>query len=116
MSQRLVRKLCEHCKESKKADANELNIMNIESSEDITIYTARSCVKCNNSGYSGRIGLYELIVFDETAKNMINSQASEAELASYCSKVNSSLFECGIDRVLSGLTTLSEVIRVTQEV
>ena len=88
MSQRLVRKLCKHCKEPKKADANELNIMNIESSEDIVIYTARSCIKCNNSGYSGRIGLYELIVFDENAKNMINSQASEAELAAYCSKTN----------------------------
>ena len=79
------------------------------------LFHGAGCDACRNSGYLGRIGIYELLVIDETFRDMINKDASVTNMRRtfYRSK-QPSLFEDGIRKVKQGLTTMEEVLRVTE--
>ncbi|MFI2809995.1 type II secretion system ATPase GspE [Microbulbifer sp. JSM ZJ756] len=115
LAQRLVRVLCEECREAHPADATERRMLGIGGDEDVTIYRPRGCEACNHSGYTGRVGIYELVPVNETMRQLIHDRASESKLVIEARKVAPSIREDGIAKVLSGVTSLEEVLRVTQE-
>ncbi|MDX1588852.1 MAG: type II secretion system ATPase GspE [Oleiphilaceae bacterium] len=112
-AQRLVRVLCPHCKEAYTADAKECEYMQVDPADPPTLYHARGCDECNQLGYSGRMGIYEMIGVDEDMRRLIHNQAGEMELEHMARAKGPSINTDGINRVLAGSTTLEEVLRVT---
>ncbi len=114
-AQRLVRLLCLTCKEKCLATPNECDTLKIKPGANTFIYQARGCVECNQLGYQGRTGIYELITIDQTLQNLIHQQKSEQALRDYTRKIYPSIFEDGKRLILEGKTSLEEVLRVTSE-
>jgi general secretion pathway protein E len=117
LAQRLVRKICPKCKEKykpKKELLKELGLMKLEGKE---IYHGKGCKHCDNSGYKGRVGLFELLLVDEQVKDLILSKSSSEKIEEHaCSKQGMiTMWEDGIGKILSGMTTIDEVARVIQE-
>lgn len=113
MAQRLVRMLCNDCKESYTASATELEKMKMDTCEEVTLYRAKGCGKCSQHGYIGRAGIYEFIEVDEELRRLIHDNAPEQEMVTCARKSSMSIFDDGMRRVLLGETTLEEVLRVT---
>ncbi|MBN2865077.1 MAG: type II secretion system ATPase GspE [Thiotrichales bacterium] len=111
LAQRLVRSLCPHCKEPHQADEVECAALGIEQA---TIYKPVGCEQCQHTGYQGRMGLYEMVVVDDAVRQMIHSNASEPEIERHVHADTQSLKQSGLAKVLSGATSLEEVLRVTQ--
>ncbi len=114
LAQRLVRTLCNDCKIMRPADVVEKQFLGVASSSDIEISHSVGCESCRFSGYKGRIGIYELFRVDETARQLIHSGASEADLREASGLNTTNLLSCGKQKVLDHETTVEEVIRVTQ--
>jgi type II secretion system protein E (GspE) len=112
MAQRLVRRLCPHCKTAHPADEAECEVLGVSGA---TLYQADGCDHCQQTGYQGRIGIYELIAIDESLRQMIHSDASEIEMDRYAHQKMPSIHQSGIQLVLNGETSLEEVLRVTQQ-
>ena len=114
LAQRLVRKLCSAWKESYEPDAGEREVLGLAANESPTLYRAKGCVECDHIGYSGRLGIYELVEINEGIRKLIHDQASEDDLVSHARKTSKGLMQNGFERVKQGETTVDEVFRVTQ--
>ncbi len=114
VAQRLVRRLCPHCKAAvpeDKIDPKLYNLVNQTSGSGI-IYEAKGCKKCNYTGYKGRIGIYEILILDDELKQMINSGRPLTELRSRAKKNGfQNLFEDAISLISEGITDYQEVLR-----
>ncbi|GAA69532.1 MULTISPECIES: type II secretion system ATPase GspE [Pseudoalteromonas] len=115
LSQRLVRTLCNTCKEGHTADEHECQLLGVPFESQPTIYRAVGCEECNFNGYRGRTGIHELLVVDETIREMIHNGKGEQSVEKYIRKRSPSIRQDGCSRVLVGKTTLEEVLRVTRE-
>jgi general secretion pathway protein E len=116
LSQRLVRRLCEHCKKPYDATKEELDILQnlIEKHENTpVIYQPEGCEHCNYSGYNGRTGIYELIPIDKTLRSMIHQKDNLQKMEAHIRPKAASIREDGCKRVLLGDTSIAEVLRVT---
>ncbi len=111
MAQRLVRLLCEHCKEAYVPNDAERALLQLP--EEHEIYRAKGCKHCNNMGYRGRKGIYELIEMNERLRHLIHEEAGEQELVAEARKHGESINHNGRESVLAGITSLEEVLRVT---
>ena len=114
IAQRLVRVLCEDCKIPATADAAECELLGVSSDEPPTIYHAKGCEKCNQLGYRGRQGIYEIIEVDESMKTRIHDQVGEQELEAHARSLGPSIRNDGIRKVLAGSTTIEELLRVVK--
>lgn len=115
ISQRLVRVLCSECKQAHKPNALEKAFLGDCYTTDSVIYRAEGCDACNHLGYRGRQGIYELLTVDDTVRQLIHEKANESAIISVVRQHTSSIRSDGRQRVLAGVTTIEEVIRVTQE-
>lgn len=115
LAQRLVRTLCPHCKKPYFASERELKSLDLPLDSQQTLYAPTGCDKCHGHGYFGRTGVYELITIDETLRNLIHQGAGESEMLAHARHFGASIRQDGIERVIDGVTTLDEIIRVTQE-
>ncbi|WP_439888971.1 type II secretion system ATPase GspE [Pseudomonas sp. MBLB4123] len=115
LAQRLVRVLCPHCKEAYQADAAECAKLGVAPEQAPTLYHARGCSACHQQGYRGRTGIYELVVFDDHLRTLIHNVASEQDMLRHARTLGPSIREDGRRKVLEGLTSLEEVLRVTLE-
>ncbi|MGE8360012.1 type II secretion system ATPase GspE [Pseudomonas sp.] len=115
LAQRLVRVLCPHCKEAYTADAAECARLGLSVEEAPTLHRPRGCGQCHQQGYRGRTGIYELVVFDDRLRTLIHSAASEQDMTRHARTLGPSIREDGRRKVLEGVTSLEEVLRVTQE-
>ncbi|MCZ6499734.1 MAG: type II secretion system ATPase GspE [Gammaproteobacteria bacterium] len=115
VAQRLVRLLCTACREPYSADTSEKKLLQVPPREKLTLYRAAACARCNQTGYSGRTGIYELVVIDDTMKTMIHEKASEHLLEEQARLRSASIRADGRSKVLAGITTLEEMLRVTRE-
>jgi len=115
LAQRLVRLLCKHCREPHPATAAECRILGQPAGEPPTIYRAVGCPACNLRGYSGRKGLFEFVEITDALRGMVHEQVGEQAMEEYARQRSPSLRADGISNVLSGATTLEEVLRATQE-
>ncbi len=115
LAQRLVRKICPSCKEVYEAPENVRKYVERAGVRPKELLHGAGCEKCRNSGYIGRVGIYELLVIDEQFRDMINKDSSAENMRRtfYESKA-SSLFDDGIKKVKQGITTIEEVLRVTE--
>ena len=115
LSQRLVRTLCNDCKEEYQPDSREREFLGLPETEPCTIYQPKGCDKCNHSGYRGRVGIHELLVIDENMRDLIHNGHGEQAIEKYARKHGLGIREDGMLKVLAGKTTLGEVLRVTRE-
>ena len=114
LAQRLLRTLCVHCKAPYGADAAACQRLGLDPVAPPPLYRAVGCEQCQH-GYRGRIGIYELISVTPAVAALIHQGASEQALVEATREVSRSLFQDGRQRVLEGLTSLDELLRVTQE-
>jgi len=115
LAQRLVRTLCPHCKAAHEPDKEERHLLGITKKEGALIYRAVGCEHCNDTGYRGRTGIHELIVVDEQMREMIHNGKGEQAIEKYARALSPSIRSDGFSKVLAGVTTLEEVLRVTRE-
>lgn len=113
VAQRLVRLLCPNCKQVKTADVGECKLLGVDTNNAPRIYSAKGCNHCNQTGYQGRTGIYEVIPLDDELRSMIHRGKNEQELAQQAHQQFTTIQQDGIRRVLNGETTLDEVLRVT---
>jgi general secretion pathway protein E len=114
MAQRLVRLLCRDCAEPFEAGERELELLGMQDKSPAPLlYRGKGCEHCNYTGYRGRTGIYELIEIDETLRKMIHEGAGEQEMLSYARLHYPGIEADGRRRILSGETSLEEVLRVT---
>ncbi|WP_290651300.1 type II secretion system ATPase GspE [Aquisalimonas sp.] len=115
MAQRLVRMLCEHCKEPYTPNAVDCERLGIDPADPPTLYRPVGCSHCNQNGYRGRGGIFELVPVDDRVRTMIHDGVSEQDIERYARDRTPSMRQDGIRRVLAGQTTVDEVLRVTIE-
>ena len=116
MAQRLVKRLCEHCSEEHHSDEQELLWLNNMDPEagHASYKKGRGCHQCHNTGYSGRIGIYELLEMDDDMVNaMRRNSADEFAQAALAHKGFRPLAHCALDYARMGITSLDEVFRVS---
>lgn len=115
-AQRLVRRVCQLCRtpyEPTKDQLMELN-MTPDQLKGRKFYYGEGCSKCNNLGFKGRTGLYELVLINDDIRDLISRGASTDQLRDYCRKVGyQGLRDAGIQALYDGITTLDEVVRET---
>jgi general secretion pathway protein E len=116
LAQRLVRVICPSCKkENTSADREGLEKLGIGS--DVTIYMGKGCEHCAYTGYFGRVGIFELLLVDDEIRRLILKSADSNQLRDEAKRHGMrTLLEDGTKKISEGKTTISEVLRVTQEV
>jgi len=112
LSQRLIRVLCPDCKIAYTPDQAERKLLKLDEGSVSQIFKSNGCSHCRHTGYKGRIGIYELLTVDETMQQLIHSQSSEDELTRHARLKHVDILSDGLDKVLQGITTLEEVLRV----
>ena len=114
VAQRLMRKLCPHCKQPYQPEMMEGRLLGLEKEAlNITIYQATGCEHCNYQGYKGRIAIMELLKMDSDLDELIAKRAPAIEIRNMAfSKGFITLAQEGIRRVLDGSTSLDEVARI----
>ncbi len=115
LAQRLVRTLCPDCRVMQDADASECRFLGVEPTWPPKVYHPGGCDACGHSGYRGRVGIYELITVDDGLRQQIHDQASEQALSKYVRQFSPGIRDDGRTKVLEGVTTVAEVLRVTLE-
>ena len=115
LAQRLVRTLCSSCKLPYEPTEKERQILNLEEGEEAVLYRAVGCEECNRTGYKGRTGIHELLVVDQKVRELIHTEAGEQAIEKVIRQHSPSIREDGLAKVLSGITTLEEILRVTRE-
>ncbi|MBB3169770.1 GspE/PulE family protein [Simiduia aestuariiviva] len=110
MAQRLVRRLCE-CKQPHKPSPAECEQLGFE--PEVEIFSAKGCDLCGNTGYRGRLGIYEHIVIDEQMRQLIHEGAGEQTMLAYARQFSPSILDAGKARIIAGETSVEEVLRVT---
>lgn len=116
IAQRLVRRLCPNCKKEHYATEEEKKVMNIDENGDILIYEATGCEKCDNTGYTGRIGIYEILTVTQNIKKLISRRATADEVARAAQTEGMhTLRQSATKLVLEGTTSYKEMLRTTFE-
>ncbi len=111
VSQRLLRKLCSHCREEVVADEFNRGLLSLKSGAKI--FHSNGCAECNNTGFAGRQALFELVTVDAPLQSLIPENAGEIQLEESIRQRVPSIREAGFDLVRQGVTTVEEVLRVT---
>jgi len=129
IAQRLVRKICEKCRASYNLSAREKALISedarmrelfakrgYENLEEVILFKGAGCKLCGDSGYSGRIGIFEVLDIEENIRDLIVKRAtSDAIMETARKNGMTTMLEDGIEKVFSGITTVEEVLRVTKE-
>jgi general secretion pathway protein E len=111
LAQRLVRTLCPDCKQAFEASSHQKKLFGLKKKDTLTLYAPQGCEKCH---YRGRTGIHELLVMDEEVKSLIHTEAGEQAIEQKIREYTPSIRSDGLDKVKAGITTLEEVIRVTE--
>jgi general secretion pathway protein E/type IV pilus assembly protein PilB len=116
MAQRLVRRLCEQCKEAYRPDRENLPPdFPLDALGNGQIYRPKGCRACRQLGYSGRLGMYELLVSDQDIRQLAHDRASSWKIKQAAmEKGMTTLRQDGWRKVLAGVTSMDEVLRVTK--
>lgn len=116
IAQRLVRKLCGHCKKMRPATQDEKRVMKLNPLEDVNIYEPCGCDFCNHTGYYGRVGVFEIMEVNDEIRDLIseNGSTEELERAARNSGMRT-LRENGIRYVLEGVTSVDEMLKASYE-
>ena len=116
LAQRLVRKICTNCRTEFQPTSEVALKLGMTAAEAATkkFFHGKGCAKCNNTGYKGRMGIYELLIMNDPLREMIVSEASLDDFRELCRKYGMrTLRESGLQAIHAGLTTIDEIIRET---
>ena len=116
MAQRLARRICQQCKDVEKVPIAALLKLGYSEEEaaKLVCYKGKGCPACNNTGYKGRVALYEVMPVKDELKELILEGASSAELKKAAIRLGmKSLRMSGLTKVAEGVTTIDEVLRVS---
>lgn len=116
IAQRLVRTLCTHCREEYEADDSELSLLGMEPGQHVTLYKdhVKGCPYCNNSGFSGRMAIHEIMPVTEAIKKCINTNASVDTVRETALREGMIPMEQNLKRiVLEGKTSVAEMVHVS---
>ena len=116
IAQRLVRQVCPECKEEYQPDQEILKTLGIlKGTEQATYYKGKGCMRCRKTGYSGRIGLFELMRLNDPIRELVVKKAPSAQIRQAAIENGMvTMFDDGLQKVREGKTTLDEVLRVTK--
>lgn len=115
LAQRLVRKICSNCKETCSAPENLRKYLDIAQIDPNSLTRGKGCEQCRNSGYVGRAGIFELLTVDEKFREIINTDSSVNSMRrAFVESGWPTLFEDGLIKVKNGITTIEEVLRVSE--
>ncbi|MHC4617312.1 MAG: GspE/PulE family protein [Planctomycetota bacterium] len=115
VAQRLVRRICDHCKERATVGEEVFKYLKIDpqQTDDSAFYRGKGCTSCGGTGYLGRLPIFEFLVIDNDVRGKITGGAGEMEIRAVArEKGYGGLLESGVSKVLQGLTTAEEVLRV----
>lgn len=119
LAQRLVRRLCPQCRESKPAMpevVEDLGLRKYQPEGEIKTWHAKGCHSCGNTGYKGRSAIHEILVMDDDIRRMVLGHADGGEIQMQARKAGmKTMYEDGLLKALQGVTTLEEVMRVAEE-
>lgn len=118
VAQRLIRVLCNSCKQPYEPEASILETLGVNPGqmEGKTLYRPAGCPDCFQTGFKGRLGIFEIMVMDETLKSLILKSYDTNEIKNRARQAGmTTLRQDGIQKVLSGITTIEEVLRVTEK-
>jgi general secretion pathway protein E len=116
LAQRLVRRICDACRALYQPDARDLLAIGITDATEIDLSRGKGCDECHGTGYRGRTGIYELFVINEEARGLILSKRPSGVVRRYATEHGMvSLRDDGWAKVRAGITTVEELLRVTQE-
>ena len=117
LAQRLVRVICPHCKEPQEMDLRYLRDIGLLTEDwEGQIYEGRGCKECSNTGFRGRLGIYELMLMDDEVRRLTITNSDAGQLRKTAIRNGMvTLRQDGFGKVRAGLSTISEVMRVTQE-
>jgi type II secretion system protein E len=116
MAQRLVRRLCSNCKQPGELSETELRALNLEPGQlaGVQVMEPVGCEECRQTGYKGRMGIFEIFIIDDNVRHMINNRRSTLMLRQRARELGMrTLREDGIRKVLGGMTSAEEVISIT---
>lgn len=114
IAQRLVRRLCPNCKKPRIATEDEREILGVKSEEPVQIYEPCGCPQCDNMGYKGRIGVYEILEMTQDLKTIISKNGSAEEIKEQAIKNGMhTLRMSASEYVLSGITSFNEMMKVS---
>ena len=116
LAQRLVRKICEQCREETMPSMELLADLELTPDDiaDKHFYRGAGCPACNNTGFKGRTGLFEFLEVTEDLRELINQGASTEQLRASCNRTGmKSLRDAGLEKIFGGVTTIEEVVRET---
>ena len=117
LAQRLVRKLCEHCREPHEALPELIRELRLPGEGPLRLYRGHGCEHCRGSGYQGRVAITELLVFNDEVRRLVLSRAEAQEIHRAGVRAGMrSMYDDGILKALGGITSLEEVLRVTRDV
>jgi type IV pilus assembly protein PilB len=115
LAQRLIRRLCKECKTVEEPSAEMVEYLELNGMSAESMYVAKGCDKCRRGGYSGRLGIYELLAVDDQLRDIIARNPNVAEFRRMCIERGMvTLRQDGMHKVSSGLTSVSEVLRATE--
>ncbi|MFN3726100.1 MAG: GspE/PulE family protein [Allosphingosinicella sp.] len=112
IAQRLVRRLCPTCRQPAQAAGSLAELLGLPAGT--AIFEAKGCAECGQTGYKGRIGLFEAVKVDETIRRLINAGGDEAEIGAHAFRTTPNLSAAARQLVLDGLTTAEEAVRVSR--
>ena len=116
LAQRLVRRICPACRVPDTPTQADLDALGIEAPRGTVLFRGKGCDECRGTGYRGRTGIYELFVIDEDARSLILRRASTRDIRHHAIERGMvTLRMDGFTRACEGLTTVEEILRVTQE-
>ena len=117
MAQRLVRRICTNCKEEYEPSKEELTLVGLEPGKvDGPLYKGKGCVECRNTGYKGRLAIFEMIPMARDLRKLVFDNANEDEIRQTAlDNGMTTLRDAGLERVLDGTTSVEEVLRSTVE-
>src|SRR5258706_3618866 len=114
LAQRLVRKICQHCKEEFTPSDEMRDFLTLQGCPADKTLRGKGCDRCRKTGYSGRLGIYELLVMDDSLRDLVTSNPDVTHLRKLCRERGLvTLRSAGFQKVMTGLTTVDEVLRVT---
>ncbi len=114
VAQRLVRKICQRCQESYHPGSEVWAALGLQAKTTVEFKRGQGCVHCRNTGYFGRMGVYEIMSVDETLRALIHQQGGTGDIQQAAQKADmKTLRESALQKLFAGTTTFEEVVRVT---
>ncbi|MGH2453861.1 MAG: type II secretion system ATPase GspE [bacterium] len=113
LAQRLARQICQHCKIAYSPPPEALKRLGLDASKEVQLFRGQGCEECRFTGYKGRIGVFELLVLSDAIREMVVRRAPSPEIKAQAVREGMhTLRDDGLEKVLSGVSTIDEILRV----